>query len=124
MLFVYFRFNIKHIVLSYQNHVKSNFILDLKVRFKGGVLSPLFYQSSTRLRYPAGNSPRQPREAARRRGVRPAHLANGDGEGGGRGWIVCLGGEGEGKLGCPGRALGSAMVDGRDTARISLEVIY
>ena len=38
--------------------MKGKFILDVKVRFKGGVLSPLFYQNSTRLR------PRQPRGAA------------------------------------------------------------
>ena len=43
--------------------MKSIFILDLKVRFKRGVLSSLFYLNSTRL-LPAGNSPRQPRKAA------------------------------------------------------------
>ena len=41
----------------------------------------------------------------------------------GQGWIVCPGGEGEEKLGCHERVLGSALADGRATAGISLEVI-
>ena len=83
--------------------MKSNFILDLKVRFKGGVLSPLFYQNSTRLRGTQLVTALASR-GERRRAARPAHLAHGDGEEGGRGWIVCPGGGGEeGKLGCAGR---------------------
>ena len=77
-------FSINYIVLSYQNHVKSNFILDLNVLFKGGVLSPLFYQNSTRLRGTQLVTALASR-GERRRAARPAHLAHGDGEEGGRG---------------------------------------
>ena len=87
--------------------MKGKFILDVKVRFKGGVLSPvpLFYQNSTRLR------PRQPRVAAAGSPGRNIWRM-GTGRKGGRGWIVCPGGEGEEeKLGRHERALGSALVE-------------
>ena len=103
--------------------MKSNFILDLKVRFKGGVLSPLFYQNSTRLRgtqlvtalanRAEGSGGGQPDRPIWRMGT--GRKGAGDGS-----CVPLEGGGGETRL-C--RTLGSALVDGRETARISLEVI-